>query len=69
MQAYVEALAPLAVSDADLSQPGSWNSAFQKLAESTAGDSSAKMKVPILHPFTFSPASNSDLSSLDCPRV
>lgn len=43
-QAYVEALGPLAVSDTDLSQPGSYNSHYQKLAAATPGDVAAKMK-------------------------
>jgi len=44
MQAYVEALGPLAVSDTDLSIPGTYNSHYQKLAAATPGDVSAKMK-------------------------
>lgn len=48
-QAYVDALGPLAIGDADLSQPRSYNSTYQKLAASTAGDSAAKMKVLAEH--------------------
>lgn len=40
----MEALGPLAVAYSDLSQPGSYNSHFQKLAAATAGDVAAKMK-------------------------
>ena len=43
-QTYVAALGPLAVSDTDLSQPGTYNSHYQKLAAAMPGDVSAKMK-------------------------